>query len=122
MVMTRRRDRLPGLEDESVVLLDDVLEHLRLWKSETGATIEALRSYREDVEQHAHQMENPAAVLEYVAFFLDFFERSAADFDRFLSELSLGIQREHIDALRQIASNAAVEQRRCVIFRDRWIN
>ena len=121
-VMVRRRDRLPGLEDDSVVLLEDVLEHLRLWKSETLATIEALRSSREEVEQHAKQLENPRAVVEYIDFFIDLFQRWTADFERFIVDLPQRISREHIDVLRQIASNSAVEQRRCVIFRDKWIN
>ncbi len=104
------------------MLLEDVLEHLRLWKSETLATIEALRSSCEEVEQHARQLENPRAVGEYIDFFVDLFDRWAADFERFILEVPLKIEREHIDALRQIASNSAVEQRRCVVFRDKWIN
>lgn len=120
--MVRRRDRLPGLEDESVVLLDDVLEHLRLWTGETLATVEALKGYREEIEQHAKQLENPRAIVEYIDFFDDVFRSSAAEFERLVAEVPQGIRREHVDALRQIASNSALEQRRCVIFRDKWIN
>jgi hypothetical protein len=37
-------------------------------------------------------------------------------------ELRQRVQRAHIDLLRQIASNCRVEQRRCLIFRDKCIN
>jgi hypothetical protein len=120
--MVRRRDRLPGLEDESVVLLDDVVDHLRLWKDETLATVEALKGYREEIEQHSKLLENPRAIIEYIDFFEDVFGRSVAEFERLITEVAQGIQREHIDTLRQIASNSALEQRRCVMFRDKWIN
>jgi hypothetical protein len=105
-----------------VVLLDDVLEHLRLWKDETLATVETLKSYREDIEQHANQLENPRAILEYIDCFDDVFRRTAAVFERLIVAVPQGIEREHVDTLRQIASHSALEQRRCVMFRDKWIN
>jgi hypothetical protein len=104
------------------VQLDDVVDHLRLWQSETYGTIEVVRAYREEVERGSSKLENPAAILDYVDFFLDFFQFGGSELDRILSELPRSITREHVDALRQIASNSAAEQRRCVTFRDKWIN
>ena len=43
------------------------------------------------------------------------FERVRAE----LEQAPLGV---HAEALRQVASNAALEQRRCLQFRDKWIN
>ena len=50
------------------------------------------------------------------------FDDGAAELERVIEELHDGVKREHLDTLRQIASNGAVEQRRCVMFRDKWIN
>ena len=120
--MNRRRDLSPGLGEDSNVSLDDVLQHLQLWKTETLATIEALRSYREEVEQNASRLEHPRAAIEYIDFFADLFGRWAADFDGILADPPDAIRGNHIDTLRQIASNSAAERRRCVSFRDKWIN
>ena len=57
-----------------------------------------------------------------IDFFLDLLARTSQDLDRLTAELPEGPRREHVDLLRQLASNAAAEQRRCVIFRDKWIN
>jgi hypothetical protein len=39
-----------------------------------------------------------------------------------IEELPDGLKPDHLDALRQLASNGAAEQRRCLLFRDKWIN
>jgi hypothetical protein len=39
-----------------------------------------------------------------------------------MAELPAGFTPQHGDLLRQIASNAAAEQRRTVMFRDKWVN
>lgn len=102
--------------------LNDVLERLQRSRSETHDTIDVLRASRGKVEEGSRQLESPKAVLEYVDFFLDLLARTLQDLDRLAAELPEGPRREHVDLLRQLASNAAAEQRRCVIFRDKWIN
>ena len=119
--MLRRHD-LPALTGDLGVTLDTAMEHLRLWHADTLDTIETLRSYAQQVEQNAARLENPGAVIEYIDFFADLLGRLAVDLDRVRAELPTGITRAHVDGLRQLASNSAVEQRRCVIFRDKWVN
>jgi hypothetical protein len=104
------------------VSLDDIVEQLQRSRSDTLETIELLRSSRQQIEEHAKQLEGPAAALEYIDFFLDFFTGAAGDLDRMSAELPGGLTRAHLDLLRQIASNASIEQRRCLMFRDKWIN
>jgi hypothetical protein len=84
--------------------------------------MELLRTSRQQVEEHAKQLEGPTAALEYIDFFLDFFTGAAADLERVCAELPRGLTGAHLDLLRQIASNASLEQRRCLLFRDKWIN
>ena len=67
-------------------------------------------------------LENPRAVLEYVDFFIDLFGRIASELDGIALALPENVAAAHPGALRQIASDAAVEQRRCLVFRDKWIN
>ncbi len=100
----------------------DVVERLRQWQTATGEAIAALRAERQEAEAQSNRLESPQAVLEYVDFFLERFTGAVADVGRIAGELAAGPRQEHIDALRQLASNAAVEQRRCVTFRDKWIN
>jgi hypothetical protein len=121
MVM-RRSDISPSLSGDGIVLVDDILEHLRAWVASTRDTIESLRVARQGVEDNAGQFESPGAALEYIAFFEDVFSRTASDLERVVAQVPHGVQRAHVDLLRQIASNAAAEQRRCLLFRDKWIS
>ena len=102
--------------------LDDILEHLRRTRSESLETIDLLRASRLKAEEQAPQLESPKAVLEYIDVFMKMFDEGAAELERVIEELPEGLKREHLDALRQVASNGAVEQRRCLMFRDKWIN
>ena len=117
-----RRHDLPALTGDASVTLDRVAERLGLWHADTLDTIETLRSFARQVDENAARLENPGAVIEYIDFFADLLGRLAVDLDRVRAELPGGIAPAHVDGLRQLASNCAVEQRRCVIFRDKWVN
>ena len=117
-----RRGISPPLSGDGIMLVDDILAHLRAWNVDTRETIESLRLARRGVEEHAGQFESPDAAFEYIGFFTDVFTRAAADLERVAAEVPQGVQQAHVDLLRQIASNAAAEQRRCLLFRDKWIS
>ena len=121
-MVIRRRDISPSLSGEGIVLVDDILEHLRVWSANTLETIESLRVARQGVEDNAGQFESPDAVLEYIMFFVDVFSRAAADLERVVAEVPRGVRRAHVDTLRRIASHAAAEERRCLLFRDKWVS
>lgn len=118
----RRPQLIPSLTGEMDPTFEEVLEHLRLWRSDTAATVEELRANRREVDDSQDQLESPNAVYEYVDFFDGEFTKLVAELDRMLVELPTGLRRSHVDELRQLASNAAMEQRRCLQFRDKWIN
>jgi len=121
--MVRMRSGIsPPLGGDGIMLVDDILEHLRAWNADTLETIESLRVARKGVEEHARQFESPDAALEYIGFFTDVFSRAAADLERVVAEVPQGVRQAHVDMLRQIASNASAEQRRCLLFRDKWIS
>ena len=102
--------------------VDQVLVHLGRSRDETQAALDALAALRARAEESAARLESPNAVLEFIDFFTGFFTEAAATFHRVAGELVTGPSRAHVDALRQIASNAAAEQRRVLRFRDKWIN
>jgi hypothetical protein len=102
--------------------LDDIVARLSARVADARATIDLLREHRREVAENAKQFENPQAVQEYIDVFLDLFDRAVAECERTAGELPRGVTRTHVDALRQLASNSAAEQRRCLIFRDKWIN
>jgi hypothetical protein len=107
------------MPDETATALNEILELVRKSRSATVESADLLRSARLVVEANSKQLENPKAVLEYIDFFLELFGRNVADLDRVVAAPS---QPAHVEILRQIANNAAAEQRRCLIFRDKWIN
>ena len=99
-----------------------VMEDVRRARADTVETIEVLRTSRQQVEGQSALLESPKAVLEYIDFFIDLFTRASADLERVAAELPAGPSRAHVDTLRQLASNGSAEQRRCLMFRDKWIN
>jgi len=102
--------------------IDDVIEQLTRARSEVSESIEVLRASRGRVETDAPKFESPKAILEYLDFFIGFFLSAAADLDHVIAELPASPSRAGVETLRQIASNSSVEQRRCLMFRDKWIN
>ena len=108
--------------DDLQASVSEIVELVRRSRSATLETVDLLRSSKLLVESNANQLENPKAVVEYIEFFLDLLTRTASDLERVSVELPQGLDRAHLDLLRQIASNAAAEQRRCLMFRDKWIN
>ncbi len=102
--------------------IEALMEELRArHRGATGAAA-ALRALKAQVEACANQLENPNAAREYIDFFAEFFDRAAAELEQIAAQLADGVQRTHVDALRQIANNSAAEQRRAGLFRDKWIN
>jgi hypothetical protein len=102
--------------------LSAAIEHLGLRSGEGLSTLELLRGYREQVEADAAALENPRAVFEYLDFFNDLVTRTINECERIAAGLRQGVSQPDLDALRQLASNAAAEQRRCLMFRDKCIN
>ncbi len=100
----------------------DVVEQLGLRKQDALNTLEMLRAQRVRVVEESAKFENPQAVLEYVDFFIPAIEEVVAECDRLAGEIVVRVRRAHIDILRQIAANCRVEQRRCLVFRDKCIN
>jgi hypothetical protein len=121
--MIERSGLKPTFGAGEPLTVEDLTAHLRLWRSDTAATGTRLAALRQRVEDGAKQLENPNAAYEYIDFFCGMFHRFGSELERVAGELqSGGPQPEHVDALRQIASNSAAEQRRSVGFRDKWIN
>jgi hypothetical protein len=102
--------------------VEATIERLRSIQTGTDAALESLGADRQQVEQNAKLLEGPTAALEYIDFFSGFFTHVSKECERMAGELPQGLQRGHIDMLRQLASNSAAEQRRCLQFRDKWIN
>jgi hypothetical protein len=102
--------------------LSDLPPQLGQWRDNAHATVEKLAELRRRAEESSKHLESPQAVLEFIDFFSGFFTEAGAILERIRSELEAGVLSAHVEALRQVASNAAVEQRRCLKFRDKWIN
>lgn len=112
----------PTLIPEAALSIDEIVGHLQLWRTDTLAAIDALAAARSAVIESSRQLESPQAVLEHVDVFSELFVRTAADLGQLIVQLPRRVDREQADALAQIASNAAAEDRRCLGFRDKWIN
>ena len=99
-----------------------VIERLGIQSGDGLSTLELLRGYREQVEADASALENPRAVLEYIDFFNGLVSQAVSECERIAAGLRQAITQVDLDALRQLASNASAEQRRCLVFRDKCIN
>lgn len=120
--MLERPVVIPALNAGDVVDRDIVLAHLRQWQSDTKRTRETIRTLRQGVDETSRQMENPKAAYEYLDFFDGFFSHAVDALETIIGELPNGFEPAHADTLRQLASNAAGEMRRTVVFRDKWVN
>lgn len=101
---------------------EDVVEQLAARKADAVNTLEMLRAQRARVVEESTKFENPQAVLDYLDFFIPSIEGVVSESDRIAGEIVQRVKRSHIDILRQIAANCRVEQRRCLVFRDKCIN
>jgi hypothetical protein len=104
------------------VPLEDLLSRAGEARARAQSTIDALAACRQRVDERERRLESPQAARELVDFFAGFFAEAVAILDRVIAELAEAAQPAHVEALRQIASNAAAEQRRNLKFRDKWIN
>ncbi len=94
------------------VSLEQVLEQLDQRRADALTTLELLEGYRQQVEEHRGSFENPQAVSDYLAFFVDFVGRAVAECDRISAELPAGVRTAHVESLRRLAADSAAEQRR----------
>jgi hypothetical protein len=100
----------------------DVQVQLEQWRDNAQATVDSFATLRHRTEESSRRLESPQGILQFIDFFSVFFADTAAVFERVRAELAQAPQSVHAEALRQVTSNAALEQRRCVQFRDKWIN
>jgi hypothetical protein len=107
---------------ESPLSLDQVLDRLRACRAGTLASVQALTALGVEAAAQEKHLESPAGVREYLAYFLDLFGRIVVDLDRVVAEMARAPKRRHVEEIRQIASNAGADSRRCLQFRDKWIN
>jgi hypothetical protein len=101
---------------------NDIQPQLARWHADAQGSVEAFAELRRRTEENARRLESPPGVLQFIDFFSVFFADAAEVVDRVKTEAAQAPQRVHAEALRQVASNAALEQRRCLQFRDKWIN
>ena len=111
------------MTDDTPVTVERVIEQLAARRADALATLEMLQAQREKVEIEAAQLENPQAVRDYLDYFHKFISQIVEACQRIAADLTvLGVLDAHVAELRQIASNASAEQRRCLLFRDKVIN
>lgn len=108
--------------EETRVSLEELLEHFSQLQTTTTDAVNALAVLRERVAENERKLESPQGAYEYIDFFSGFFSHAASEVVRVAGEVPVAPSRAHIEALRQLANNAAAEQRRTLQFRDKWIN
>jgi len=103
--------------------IDDLIARLAERRADILSTVEMLHGYLENVNTAAHELENPQAVREYLAFFTTLFTDAATQCANIAAELTTeGIKADHIIALKKVSGLGTREQQRCLQFRDKWIN
>jgi hypothetical protein len=108
---------------EHDLVVDAVIQQVSARRSDALATLDLLHGHAQQVEAQSALLENPAAIKDYVEFFVVFVTRAADECARIAAELTTeGAKGEHVMTLRRIAGDSMEEQRRCLQFRDKWIN
>jgi hypothetical protein len=102
--------------------IDTVIDQLGQRKADALSTLDMLRAQRARIEERAALLEHPNAVLEYLDFFIGAIDEVVVECTRIAEELPRSVTREQVDMLREIAANSRLEQRRCLVFRDKCIN
>lgn len=110
------------MTEDAPVTIDQIVEQISLRRQDAAATLELLHAYQEQIEKESAQLENPQAVRDYLSFFVDFIAGASDTCLRIVNTLANGASRDDVAALRHIASQSALEQRRCLLFRDKCIN
>jgi hypothetical protein len=100
----------------------DIQMYLERWRDHAQGAVDTFAALRQKTEESSRRLESPPGVLQFIEFFSTFFGDAATVFERVRAELEQAPLAVHAEALRQVASNAALEQRRCLQFRDKWIN
>lgn len=117
--MTDRWRVTPALDAVSAPA--ELAAHFVAWRRDTDATTTALRTLRAQVEEQARFLESPKAAVEYLDFFIEWFERALVDL-AVMSDTPCGVGDDRSDAVRRLADAAVAEHHRVVGFRDKWIN
>jgi hypothetical protein len=111
------------VSSEHDTVVNQAIQQLSARRNDALITLEMLRAHTQQVEEQASLLENPQAITDYVAFFAALVTRAADDCARIAAELTTeGARAEHVQTLRRLAGDSMAEQRRCLQFRDKWIN
>ena len=77
---------------------------------------------REQVTANLRQLEGPNAALEHIDFFVEPVRARRAELGRVAASCRRAFTAPTSTPSRKLASNSAAEQRRLLLFRDKWIN
>lgn len=120
--MTRTRSVIAGMTDYTGVPLEDIVNHLRDWSSETTNVIETLTGYRRAIEREPDKFEFPKDIVQYIDYFIDLFTRYRSDLDRVLAEIPASVRETHIEILQQLLNSSDYEEERCIKFKTQHIS
>ena len=109
------------MTDYTGIQMDVILSHLRDWRDNTAGSEEELRRLQGKVKAHRDRIDDPDDVLDFIDVVLDLFGRYSGDFQRLLAELPRGVTDGHVEVVKQIYDSAALEDRRCVQFKQEHI-
>ena len=116
--MPRERSIIAGFTDYTGVELDDIIEHIKEWRSLTLGAIEKLKNYGKQVELNRNRLHNPNDILSYIKHFIDLFERYSNDFSRLIKELTVSVEHRHIETIKQICKSKDYEEKVCIQFKN----
>jgi hypothetical protein len=112
---------MAGMTDYTGVSVEDVIPHIADWRQETVKVIEALRAYKSQVENNAPSFDAPRAILLYLDYFMDLFQRYAGDFARLEVELPVSVEQCHVATLANLYKSACHEEDYCDDFKRKHI-
>ncbi|MBI4454581.1 MAG: hypothetical protein HY644_01640 [Acidobacteria bacterium] len=118
--MPTPRGLLAGVTDYTAVSLEDIVQHLKEWLSNTADAIAALRKSVLLAEQKADIL--PRDIIPtFLNPWMKLFESYHAEFQRLIEELPRGVRRSHVNAVRQLYKRSQAEELACQYFIDSYM-
>jgi len=120
--MPRKRSIFAGGTDYTGVSLEDIISHLKDFRSLTHSTIVNLKNYRMQAELNYQKINNPSDVFNYIDYISDLFNRYLGDLDILVKELDNNVENRHIEIINQILCSNKLEEKVCITFARENIN
>jgi hypothetical protein len=101
-----------GWTDYSISSLEFIIKDLQEdYIPSTTDTIQRLEELRKKTIANSDRLEDPSSVINYIGFWVTLFQSFVYDLKRVLNEMPNGVEKKHIEIIRQIYKRSCHEEK-----------